>query len=160
MIVKSLIDKRFYEPMCGGLILKRFKEIRLRSLFMYGCSSFFSCLSLAFSDVAPIQITINGKVIEAELNNTLMAKQLLQRLPMTVTFGEHPNGGNFPTKVTHLNSALDIEGTTLGSLPSGNLGLYYGQLECWNGAVVLGKFYETSKLIENLEAPSVQPSSC
>ncbi|WP_353474236.1 cyclophilin-like fold protein [Salipiger sp. H15] len=98
----------------------------------------------------PIRIIVGDTVFEGELNGTTMAQSLFDRLPMTVTFGEHPGGGGFSTKVTHLEPPLPTEGTELGAapgpgdialyVPSGNLGFYYGQLERWPGAVVLGTY--------------------
>lgn len=100
--------------------------------------------------VTPIRITVGETVFEGVLNSTMMAQSLAERLPMTVTFGEHPGGGGFATKVTHLEPALSTDGTELGAapgpgdialyVPSGNLGFYYGQLEHWPGAVVLGTY--------------------
>lgn len=98
----------------------------------------------------PIRIIVGDTVFQGELNGTTMAQRLSDRLPMTVTFGEHPGGGGFATKVTHLEPPLSTEGTELGAapgpgdialyVPSGNLGFYYGQLDRWPGAVVLGTY--------------------
>ncbi|WP_138470361.1 cyclophilin-like fold protein [Poseidonocella sp. HB161398] len=98
----------------------------------------------------PIRIIVGDTVFEGHLNSTTMAQRLSDRLPMTVTFGEHPGGGGFDTKVTHLEPPLSTEGTELGAapgpgdialyVPSGNLGFYYGQLRHWPGAVVLGTY--------------------
>lgn len=105
----------------------------------------------------PIRITVGDAVLNGRLNATTMAQSLAKRLPMTVTFTSHPDGGDFPTKVTHLVPALATAGTTLGAapgpgeialyVPSGNLGLYYGQLSYWDGAVVLGSFTGDTRLI-------------
>lgn len=111
----------------------------------------------------PIRITIGSTVLTGHLNKTVMAQTLAARLPMTATFGAHPNGGDYPTKVTHLNPPLPTQGTQLGAapspgdialyVPSGNLGLYYGQLQHWDGAVVLGKFSGDPKFIEQQKGP-------
>ncbi|WP_146074403.1 cyclophilin-like fold protein [Pokkaliibacter plantistimulans] len=135
----------------------------LKSILISGSILSFSSSALADSLNTPIRITIGSSVLMGELNNTTIAQQLVQRLPMTVSFGEHPNGGGFPTKVTHLTPPLSLEGTKLGSAPgpgdialyapSGNLGLYYGQLQYWDGAVVLGKFSGDPELIAQQETP-------
>jgi hypothetical protein len=106
----------------------------------------------------PIRIRIGDTVLDGYLNGTTMSQRLAERLPLSATFGEHPNGGDFFTKVTHLDPPLSAEGTSLGAapgpgdiafyVPSGNLGLYYGQISHWDGAVILGSFSGDPRLIE------------
>lgn len=111
----------------------------------------------------PIKITIGSTVMQGHLNASTMAQSLAKRLPMTVQFIGHPDGGGFPTKVTHLDPPLSTTGTPLGAapgpgdialyVPSGNLGLYYGQLQHWDGAVILGKFNGDPNLIAKQTQP-------
>jgi hypothetical protein len=111
----------------------------------------------------PIRIRIGNTALDGYLNGTTMAQRLAERLPLSATFNEHPNGGDFSTKVTHLDPPLSTEGTSLGAapgpgdiavyVPSGNLGLYYGQINHWDGAVILGNFSGDPKLIEQQAGP-------
>lgn len=102
------------------------------------------------ADETPIRITVGDVVMTGRLNATTMAQRMAERLPVTLTFVNHPGGGDYPTKVSHLDPPLDTEGTELGAapgigdiahyVPNGNFGFYYGQLQHWPGAVVLGSF--------------------
>lgn len=98
----------------------------------------------------PIRITVGDVVMTGRLNSTTMAQRMIERLPLTLTFGNHSGGDAYPTKVSHLEPPLETDGTELGAapgigdiahyVPNGNFGFYYGQLQHWPGAVVLGKF--------------------
>lgn len=96
----------------------------------------------------PIRITVGDVVMTGRFNSTTMAQRMVERLPVTLTFGNHSGGDDFPTKVTHLDPELPTEGTKLGGapgtgdiahyVPNGNFGFYYGQLKYWPGVVTLG----------------------
>lgn len=99
----------------------------------------------------PIRITVGEVVMTGRFNSTTMAQRMVERLPVTLMFGNHSIGGDdFPTKVTLLDPELPTEGTDLGGapgtgdiahyVPNGNFGFYYGQLEYWPGVVTLGSF--------------------
>ncbi|WP_147464091.1 cyclophilin-like fold protein [Sinorhizobium meliloti] len=98
----------------------------------------------------PIRITVGDVVMTGRFNSTTMARLMVERLPVTLTFGNHSGGDAFPTKVTHLEPALPTEGTELGGapdsgdiahyVPNGNFGFYYGKLQYWPGVVTLGSF--------------------
>lgn len=98
----------------------------------------------------PIRITVGDVVMTGRLNSTTMARNMAARLPVTLTLGNHSGGDAYPTRVVHLDPELPTEGTKLGAapgtgdiahyVPNGNFGFYYGQLQYWSGAVVLGSF--------------------
>ena len=117
-----------------------------------GTSAAFAQAAPVTQGETPITITVGETVMNGLLNDTVMARHLADRLPMTVDFGNHGIGGdNFPTKVHEIQPPLPTEGTELGGqpgvgeiahyVPNGNLGFYYGQLESyWPGVVSLGTF--------------------
>lgn len=132
-------------------------QLVLAAALTFGALAFSSptsAQSASSSPVAegetPIIITVGETVMTGQLNSTMMARHLADRLPMTVEFGNHSGGDEFPTKVHHIEPPLPSDGTELGGapgvgeiahyVPNGNLGFYYGQLAHWPGVVSLGTF--------------------
>lgn len=111
----------------------------------------------------PIRITVGDVVMTGRLNSTTMARNMAARLPVTLTLGNHSGGDAYPTKVVHLDPELPTEGTKLGAapgtgdiahyVPNGNFGFYYGQLQYWSGAVVLGSFDGDPKVFAQQTGP-------
>lgn len=102
-------------------------------------------------DGTPIRITVGDVVMTGRFNSTTMAQRMVERLPVTLTFGNHSiDSDDYPTKVTRLDPELPTEGTELGGapgtgdiahyVPNGSFGFYYGQLRYWPGVVTLGSF--------------------
>lgn len=93
-----------------------------------------------------IRISVAGKTIAAQLNDTPTAHDLARQLPLTLTFRDF----NRVEKVAELPRPLTMEGVPAGDdpdiddigyyAPSGALVFYYGDVGYWNGIVRIGRF--------------------
>jgi hypothetical protein len=98
------------------------------------------------SDVTTIRITVDNRPITAQLADNPTAQDLLDQLPLTLTFRDF----NRVEKIAELPRPLTLEGVPDGDdpdvtdigyyAPSNNLVLYYGDVGYWNGIVRIGRF--------------------
>lgn len=98
------------------------------------------------STVATIHIVIAGQRISAHLYDNPTARELAQRLPMTLTFRDF----NRVEKIASLPEPLTTQGVPAGDdpevadigyyAPTQDLVLYYGDVGYWNGIVRVGQF--------------------
>jgi hypothetical protein len=98
------------------------------------------------SDVTTIRITIDNRPITAQFADNPTAQDLLDQLPLTLTFRDF----NRVEKIAELPRPLTLEGVPDGDdpdvadigyyAPSNNLVLYYGDVGYWNGIVRIGRF--------------------
>ena len=93
-----------------------------------------------------ISLTIGGQTITANLHDNPAAMELLQQLPLTLTFDDF----NAVEKIAKLPTPLSMQGMPEGDdpeigdigfwAPGGDLVLYYGEVGYWNGIARLGTF--------------------
>lgn len=93
-----------------------------------------------------ITLTIDGQTITANLHDNPAATELLQQLPLTLTFDDF----NAVEKIAKLPTPLSMQGMPEGDdpeigdigfwAPGGDLVLYYGEVGYWNGIARLGTF--------------------
>jgi hypothetical protein len=98
------------------------------------------------STVTDIRIIIAGQHIQARLADNSTARQLAERLPMTLAFRDF----NRQEKIAALPDPLTTEGVPDGDdpevadigyyAPSHDLVLYCGDVGYWNGIVRIGQF--------------------
>ncbi|WP_204836957.1 cyclophilin-like fold protein [Mycobacteroides salmoniphilum] len=96
--------------------------------------------------MATIHIVIAGQTISAHLYDNPTARELAQRLPMTLTFRDF----NRLEKIASLPEPLTTQGVPAGDDPevadigyygpTQDLVLYYGDVGYWNGIVRVGQF--------------------
>jgi hypothetical protein len=97
------------------------------------------------SEMATIRITIGDRTINAKLADNATAQDLVDQLPLTLTFRDF----NHLEKITDLPRRLSMNGVPEGDdpdiadigyyAPSKNLVLYYGDVGFWNGIVRIGR---------------------
>jgi hypothetical protein len=102
------------------------------------------------SDVTTIRITVDDRLINAQLADNPTAQDLAGQLPMTLSFRDF----NRVEKVAELPRPLTTEGVPEGDdpdiadigyyAPSNNLVLYYGDVGYWAGIVRIGQFNSDS----------------
>jgi hypothetical protein len=102
----------------------------------------------------PIRMIVGGNVLTAQLVDSPTARDLVARLPVTLTFMDY----NGVEKVAPLDEALSLEGAPEGAdpdigdiayyVPLNNLVLYYGDVSYWPGIVPIGRFDTSLELIE------------
>jgi hypothetical protein len=98
------------------------------------------------SGVTPIRITVNDRLIAAQLVDNPTAQDLADQLPLTLTFRDF----NSVEKIAELPRPLTTEGVPEGDdpdiadigyyAPDNNLVFYYGDVGYWNGIVRIGRF--------------------
>jgi hypothetical protein len=102
----------------------------------------------------PITITVAGTALPARLADTATARDLADRLPLTLTFPDYHG----VEKVAALDRPLSLEGAPEGAAPDiggiayyaplNNLVLYYGEVGYWPGIVPVGRFDSGLEAIE------------
>jgi hypothetical protein len=102
----------------------------------------------------PIEITIAGTVVAAQLADNATADDFAALLPLTLTFTDF----NEVEKIAKLPRPLTMDGVPAGAdpdvrdigyyAPSGDLVFYYGDVGYWTGIVRIGRFDNTMELIE------------
>ncbi|WP_286967704.1 MULTISPECIES: cyclophilin-like fold protein [Arsenicicoccus] len=93
-----------------------------------------------------IRLTIGDTTIDGELWDNPAGRDLVARLPLTLTFSDY----NAVEKTARLQSALTMNGMPAGDdpnpgeigwyAPSSDLVLYYGDVGHWDGIARLGTF--------------------
>lgn len=93
-----------------------------------------------------VQLTIGETTVDGELWDNPAARDLIARLPLTLTFSDY----NALEKTAHLDPALTMDGMPAGDDPNpGEIGwygpssalvLYHGDVGFWNGIARLGTF--------------------
>jgi hypothetical protein len=101
----------------------------------------------------PVRITLGGTVINGRLSDNPTARDLVARLPLSLSFRDF----NGVEKVAELPGALTMEGVPPGDdpeigdigyyQPTGDLVLYYGDVGYWRGIVRLGHMDADMELI-------------
>jgi hypothetical protein len=95
--------------------------------------------------VTDVQITVNDQSFTAQLADNPTARDLVDQLPLTLRFRDF----NRVEKIAKLPKPLTMEGVPAGDdpeindigyyAPSGDLVLYYGDVDYWNGIVRIGQ---------------------
>jgi hypothetical protein len=93
-----------------------------------------------------IRIAVDGQTRTAQLADTATARDLLDQLPLTVSFRDF----NGVEKIAALPRPLTTDGAPAGAdpdindigyyAPTGDLVFYYGDVGYWNGIVRIGRF--------------------
>ncbi|BDR57339.1 cyclophilin-like fold protein [Xylocopilactobacillus apis] len=101
----------------------------------------------------PIVVIIEGHHYHAVLNDSVPAKQLAKRLPLTLKFSAMAQG--IDEKISDLEKPLSTNGTPVGAdpnpgdiaywSPQPRLVLYWGDVGYYPGIHLLGKFTETDR---------------
>jgi hypothetical protein len=97
-------------------------------------------------DGTPIRVVIDGQVLTGRLWDNAAARDLISRLPLTVSFRDLSN----QEKIGHLDRPLSMDGMPEGDdpvpgdigwyAPWGNVVLYYGDVGYWDGIARIGMF--------------------
>lgn len=105
--------------------------------------------------VTPIRVVVGSTTLRAELGDNAAARDLLSRLPITLTFSDF--GGQ--EKTGHLDRPLSMAGMPRGAdpepndigwyAPSNDLVLYYDDVGYYNGIARLGRFLDPMDAIRN-----------
>jgi hypothetical protein len=103
--------------------------------------------------MTPIRIQIGKQIFRAHLNNSVTAKAVLAKLPVTLTVQGLTTNPNEHTAA--LKRALPIKGTPTGADPApGDIGywapgpsliLYWGDVDYFNGIHILGRFDQSDR---------------
>jgi hypothetical protein len=98
------------------------------------------------SDGTPIRVTIGGTVLTGRLWDNATARDLIEKLPVTVEFSDHQN----MEKTGALPEELSTEGMPEGEdprprdigyyAPGGDLVFYYGDVGYHDGILRIGQF--------------------
>jgi hypothetical protein len=98
------------------------------------------------SDGTPIRVTIGGTVLTGRLWDNATARDLIDKLPVTVEFSDHQN----MEKTGPLPEELSTQGMPAGEDPSpgdigyyapgGDLVFYYGDVAYYDGILRIGQF--------------------
>jgi hypothetical protein len=98
------------------------------------------------SDMTTIRITVDDRLITAQLADNPTARDLADQLPLTLAFRDF----NGVEKIAELPNPLTTEGVPEGDdpditdigyyAPDNNIVLYYGDVGYWNGIVRIGRF--------------------
>ncbi|WP_426562117.1 cyclophilin-like fold protein [Angustibacter sp. McL0619] len=101
-----------------------------------------------------IRITVADQVRTAQLADTPTARDLLDQLPLTLSFRDY----NGVEKVAALPRPLSTDEAPDGSAPdvndiayyapNGNLVFYYGDVGFWDGIVHLGQFNDDIAFVQ------------
>lgn len=96
--------------------------------------------------MTPIRISVDDRLITAQLADNPTAQDLAHQLPLTLTFRDF----NGVEKIAELPRPLTTNGVPDGDdpdiadigyyAPSDNLVLYYGDVGYWNGIIRIGRF--------------------
>ena len=96
----------------------------------------------------PVRITVAEQTLTAQLTDNPTARDLLDQLPLTLTFRDF----NRVEKVAELPRPLTMDGVPPGDdpdindighyAPSRSLVIYYGDVGYWNGMVRIGRLAE------------------
>jgi len=102
--------------------------------------------------VTTIRITVNGRTLPAQLVDNPTARDLVDQLPLTLSFRDL----NRVEKIAKLPRPLTVDGAPPGAdpdindigyyAPSGDLVFYYGDVGYWNGIVRIGRFDDDGDL--------------
>lgn len=102
----------------------------------------------------PIRVVIDGQVLAGRLWDNSAARDLISRLPLTVSFSDLSN----QEKIGHLDRPLSTDGMPEGDdpvpgdigwyAPWGNVVFYYGDVRYWDGIARIGTFDSSTDLIE------------
>jgi hypothetical protein len=98
------------------------------------------------SDVTPIRISVDDRLISAQLADNPTAQDLADQLPLTLTFRDF----NRLEKIAELPRPLTMEGVPEGDdpeiadigyyAPDNDVVLYYGDVGYFDGIVRIGRF--------------------
>ncbi len=98
------------------------------------------------SDGTPIRVTVGGTVLTGRLLGNATARDLIEKLPVTVEFSDHLN----TEKTGALPEELSTEGMPEGEdprpgdigyyAPGGDLVFYYGDVGYHDGILRIGRF--------------------
>jgi len=101
-----------------------------------------------------VRISLESQTFTAQLADNPTARDLVDQLPLTLTFRDF----NGVEKVADLPRPLTTAGVPAGAdpdindigyyAPSGNLVFYYGDVGYWNGIVRIGQFDSSINLIQ------------
>ena len=101
-----------------------------------------------------VRISVQGQTLTAQLADNPTAHDLVDQLPLTLTFRDF----NGVEKIADLPRPLTTAGVPAGAdpdvndigyyAPSGNLVFYYGDVGYWNGIVRVGQFDTEIGIIE------------
>ena len=101
-----------------------------------------------------VRISVEGQMLTAQLADNPTAHDLVDQLPLTLTFRDF----NSVEKIADLPRPLNTAGVPAGSdpdvndigyyAPSGNLVFYYGDVGYWDGIVRVGQFDTEIGIIE------------
>ena len=96
----------------------------------------------------PVRITVAEQTLTAQLTDNPTARDLLDQLPLTLTFRDF----NRVEKIAELPRPLTMDGVPAGDdpeindigyyAPSRSLVFYYGDVGYWNGIVRIGRLTE------------------
>lgn len=103
----------------------------------------------------PIRITVGDQTLEATVGDTPTGRALVDQLPLTLDF-EDLNGQE---KVGHLEEELPMDGMPEGDdpvvgdlgyyAPWGNVVLYYGDVDYWDGIARIGQIHGDLSVISD-----------
>ena len=105
---------------------------------------------------ARIKLTVNGNEIFVRLDDNVASKELLEMLPLTLTFEDF----NSTEKIATLPSELSTEGLPLGYTPKvgdfsyyapwGNLSIFYEDFRYSNSLYKLGTIESGTEILGNM----------
>ena len=101
----------------------------------------------------PIHVIIDGQTLDGRIWDDAPGRDLLSRLPLTLTFSDLSG----QEKIGHLDPPLSMDGMPDGDdpipgdigwyAPWGNVVFYYGDVGYWNGIARIGTFDSPTDLI-------------
>ncbi len=104
----------------------------------------------------PVRLTIGTTVLTARLHDNPAARDLVEQLPLTLTFRDL----NGVEKIARLPRVLTMDGVPAGDdpdildigyyAPSNDLVLYYGEVGFWNGIVRIGRYGADTEQVRGL----------
>lgn len=103
----------------------------------------------------PIHVVIDGQTLDGRIWDDAPGRDLLARLPLTLTFSDLSS----QEKIGHLDQPLSMDGMPAGDdpipgdigwyAPWGNVVFYYGDVGYWDGIARIGTFDSPTDLFAN-----------